>query len=301
MNAARRTGVRVAVVGLASAALVLSGCGRIPQSELDPAAVPDAPAAPEVDPAIETPKATAPSKATPTPTPTASRTRAPVAGQAIMKSGQTSDRIKELQARLDQVGWFSGSITGQFGPQTTTAVAGFQAKRGLPDTGRVDQATWDALVGMTRKPTAAELSGQAKATPTPSGSATATPKASDIDSRCTTGRVICISKRTNTLRWMNNGSVLMSMEVRFGTSEYPTREGTFSVQWKSRDHVSTIYHTPMPYALFFSGGQAVHYSPDFAARGYSGGSHGCVNLRNKAGAQSLFNQARVGDKVVVHR
>ena len=57
----------------------------------------------------------------------------------------------------------------------------------------------------------------------------------------------------------------------------------------------------MPYAMFFSGGQAVHYSPDFAARGYSGASHGCVNVRNLVGIQSLFAQARVGDKVIVYR
>ena len=41
----------------------------------------------------------------------------------------------------------------------------------------------------------------------------------------------------------------------------------------------------MPYAMFFSGGQAVHYSPDFAARGYNGASHGCVNVRNLGGIQ----------------
>jgi lipoprotein-anchoring transpeptidase ErfK/SrfK len=89
--------------------------------------------------------------------------------------------------------------------------------------------------------------------------------------------------------------------VRFGSDELPTREGAFSVGWKSRDHVSTIYDTPMPYAMFFSGGQAVHYSPDFAARGYNGASHGCVNVRNLAGIRSLFDQARVGDKVIVYR
>ena len=53
--------------------------------------------------------------------------------------------------------------------------------------------------------------------------------------------------------------------------------------------------------MFFSGGQAVHYSSDFAARGYAGASHGCVNVRNLSGIQSLFSQARTGDKVIVYR
>jgi lipoprotein-anchoring transpeptidase ErfK/SrfK len=116
-----------------------------------------------------------------------------------------------------------------------------------------------------------------------------------------TGRALCISKSTNALVWVVDGKPQMRMDVRFGSQELPTREGSFSVGWKSRNHVSTIYHTKMPYAMFFSGGQAVHYSPDFAARGYNGASHGCVNVRNLSGIQSLFNDVRVGDKVIVYR
>jgi lipoprotein-anchoring transpeptidase ErfK/SrfK len=73
------------------------------------------------------------------------------------------------------------------------------------------------------------------------------------------------------------------------------------VNWKSRNHYSTIYNTPMPYAMFFSGGQAVHYSSDFARRGYIGCSHGCVNIRNKARIPWVFDRVRVGDRVIVYR
>ena len=91
------------------------------------------------------------------------------------------------------------------------------------------------------------------------------------------------------------------MDVRFGSQYTPTREGLFQVNFKSRDHVSTIYDTPMPYAMFFSGGQAVHYSADFAARGYNGASHGCVNVRDKKKIAAVFNQVKAGDKVVVYK
>jgi lipoprotein-anchoring transpeptidase ErfK/SrfK len=64
--------------------------------------------------------------------------------------------------------------------------------------------------------------------------------------------------------------------------------------------VSKLYDSAMPFAMFFSGGQAVHYSSDFAARGYSGASHGCVNVRDYAGIKWLFDQVKVGDKVVVY-
>ncbi len=213
-----------------------------------------------------------------------------VPGPAILAQGDTGDRVRGLQARLKQIGWFSGSVTGSYGSLTVSAVKGFQDKRAIPVTGEVDQRTWDRLTAMSRTPSDDELHNR---TPKPS--------AAGLDSRCLTGRAMCISKSTNSLVWVIDGKAQMKMDVRFGSQELPTREGAFSVGWKSRDHVSTIYHTKMPYAMFFSGGQAVHYSPDFAARGYNGASHGCVNVRNLSGIQSLFSQARVGDKVIVYR
>jgi lipoprotein-anchoring transpeptidase ErfK/SrfK len=98
-----------------------------------------------------------------------------------------------------------------------------------------------------------------------------------------------------------DGKVAMSLDVRFGAKATATREGAFSVGWKSRNHVSKLYDSAMPFAMFFSGGQAVHYSSDFAARGYSGASHGCVNVRDYAAIASLFGQINVGDKVIVYR
>ena len=213
-----------------------------------------------------------------------------VPGPALWKSGDSGDKVRDLQARLKQIGWFSGNVTGTYGSVTVSAVKGFQGKRAIPVTGEVDQRTWDRLTAMTRTPTNDEKHNK---TPKPS--------AAGLDSRCMTGRAMCISKSTNRLVWVVDGKPQLSMDVRFGSQELPTREGAFSVGWKSRDHVSTIYHTKMPYAMFFSGGQAVHYSPDFAARGYNGASHGCVNVRNLSGIQWLFGQVRVGDKVIVYR
>ena len=211
-------------------------------------------------------------------------------GPALLARGASGDRVRDLQARLKQLDWFSGSVTGTYGPATASAVKGFQGKRAIPVTGEVDRRTLDRLTAMTRTPTE-----DAKHNRVPK------PSASGLDPRCMTGRAICVSKSSNTLTWVVDGKPQLRMDVRFGSQELPTREGAFSIGWKSRDHVSTIYHTKMPYAMFFSGGQAVHYSPDFAARGYNGASHGCVNVRNLGGIQTLFAQARVGDKVIVHR
>jgi peptidoglycan hydrolase-like protein with peptidoglycan-binding domain len=211
---------------------------------------------------------------------------------AILSPGGSGDTVRELQARLKQIGWFAEDVTGTYGPVTTAAVAGFQAKRDIPETGEVDQTTWDLLAQMTREPTSDELHNRG---PAAGGSA------SGLPSQCATGRVLCIDKTGLKLRWVVDGRIQVSLDARFGSAEYPTREGLFSVGRKSRDHVSSLYHTPMPYAMFFDRGQAVHYSPDFAANGYNGASHGCVNIRDKAAIASLFDQVRIGDKVYVYR
>lgn len=213
------------------------------------------------------------------------------AGPALFSSGDKGDQVKDIQARLKQLAWFRADISGTYGEVTTAAVKGFQTKRALPATGAVDRATLDRLKSMTRTPTKDELNNIGDSSP--SGPM-------KLDDRCLSGRVICVSKSQRRLAWVIDGKVQFTTDVRFGAELTPTRNGVFSVNWKSKDHVSSIYHTSMPYALFFSGGQAVHYSSDFAARGYNGASHGCVNVRDKALVAKLFDLAQVGDKVVVY-
>ena len=214
-------------------------------------------------------------------------------GPALMAKGASGDNVKDLQARLKQIGWYGPDINGEYDDTTVESVKGFQGKRQLPVTGEVDQRTLDRITSMTRKPTQDELNN-VKPTQKPADSGMT------LDDRCLQGRVLCISKTQRKLSWVIDGQVQMTLSVRFGSDETPTRDGVFSVGWKSRDHVSTLYHTPMPYAMFFSGGQAVHYSADFAKNGYNGASHGCVNVRDKGAIASLFDQVRVGDKVVVY-
>ncbi|MET8801981.1 L,D-transpeptidase family protein [Streptomyces sp. NPDC004546] len=220
--------------------------------------------------------------------PTRTEQPAAPAPRVLYARGDSGAGVRELQARLRQLDWLFDGPTGSYDDLTERAVRGFQGKRGLPRTGRTDTVTWQRLVRMTHAPGTWELflmGGQPAGAPDP---------------RCTTGRVLCIDKTTRTLRWMVDGRTLSTTSVRFGAQYTPTREGVFHVYWKARDWVSTLYHSPMPYAMFFSGGQAVHYSYDFAARGYAGASHGCVNVRDEAAIQQLFAQVRVGDKVVVH-
>ncbi|WP_194916101.1 L,D-transpeptidase [Catenulispora rubra] len=121
-----------------------------------------------------------------------------------------------------------------------------------------------------------------------------------LDPRCKTGRVICIDMSTHTLLWVVNGKVQYGMDVRFGDENNPTRKGKFDIYLKMEHCISTIYHTSMPDAMFFSGGEAVHFSIDFATYGYAHHSHGCVNVRDRAAVAKLFADTRLGDSVVVY-
>jgi peptidoglycan hydrolase-like protein with peptidoglycan-binding domain len=240
-----------------------------------------------------TPSSTPSSTPVPTAAPAPTAPAIPKAGPPLLQPGDHGPEVRELQARLRQIDWFSGDVTDFYGPQTTESVRGFQAKREIAVTGYVDQETRDRLRAMTHEPTAAELQNKL----TPMGNA-----AGRLDARCTTGRVLCIDKSSRTLRWVVDGKVLRTLDVRFGSTvnDTPTREGLFHVYWMDADHVSNEYGSAMPYSMFFSGGQAVHYSSDFASRGYDGASHGCVNVRDYAGIQWLFGRVHVGDKVVVY-
>jgi peptidoglycan hydrolase-like protein with peptidoglycan-binding domain len=207
----------------------------------------------------------------------------------LLATGAKGEQVRELQARLRKLQLFDRNPTGYYGPVTTASVRAFQKQQGMSAGGSVTSSTWSALRARTSPPSRDELYP-------PTTLPLDTP-----DPRGLTGRALCVSKKSRSLAWYVDGRLVSAMDVRFGSAYTPTREGKFNVRFKSKDHVSTIYDTPMPYALFFSGGQAIHYSSDFAARGYSGASHGCVNVRDKKKIAALFAQVRKGDKVVVYK
>ena len=217
----------------------------------------------------------------------------PEPAPVLLAPGDQGPEVREMQARLRQIFWLSGDVTDYYGDTSGAAVAGFQTKRGLPSTGSLDTVTLERLEGMTTEPTADEL---ANVEPEPVDAA----DGSALDPRCDIGRVLCIDKSSNSLRWVVDGDVRLTLDARFGGNGYTTREGQFAVNEKNRDHVSSIYDTSMPFAMFFSGGQAVHYSPDFAATGYAGASHGCVNIRDYDAIAGLYDEVQLGDKVVVY-
>lgn len=66
--------------------------------------------------------------------------------------------------------------------------------------------------------------------------------------------------------------------VSTGAAGFETPTGTWNPTWLSVDHKSATYdNAPMPFAVFFTGGYAVH-ATEFTGRLGDPASHGCVRL-----------------------
>lgn len=121
-----------------------------------------------------------------------------------------------------------------------------------------------------------------------------------VPKACKVDTTICIDTTFLALRYVKDGKVLRTMDARIGDPRFPTDLGLFHVYRKARHHVSTQYGTPMPYSLFYNGSESIHYSAYFRRDGYNGASHGCVNLRDWAGAGWLFRHSPIGTRVYVY-
>ena len=157
------------------------------------------------------------------------------------------------------------------------------------------------LIKMAIAVLAVAVVGGLGASPAMASSHSSKHRAGYIDSRCKTkGIVLCASKIDHKVRYMKNGRVVKTLDARFGRRGFRTREGTFHVFRRVRHDWSYVYHVPMTYSLYFSRGEAVHYSSDFARHGYGLGSHGCINTRDRRAMAWVFAHTPRGTKVVVY-
>ena len=65
--------------------------------------------------------------------------------QPVLQRGDKGDCVTKLQKRLQQLGYFKGSITSYFGNSTWEAVKQFQLNNELPPNGIVNSQTWKVL------------------------------------------------------------------------------------------------------------------------------------------------------------
>jgi hypothetical protein len=207
--------------------------------------------------------------------------------------GQDNHHVTNIQLRLAAAGVLPAKyVTGFYGDITAKAVRNFRTSVGMKATSgrKMTRTTWRALVRKT---------GKVKR-PGSSGGGGGSHSSGVIDRRCLTGhQVLCINETTSKLYYVNHNKVVRTMDARFGCGG-STREGVFSVFRKVRHDWSRAYGSPMPLSMYFSGGEAVHYSYDFAARGYAGCSHGCVNIRDRATLRWVYDRISIGNRVVVY-
>ncbi|MHC3468372.1 L,D-transpeptidase family protein [Streptomyces sp. 7R007] len=194
-------------------------------------------------------------------------------GDAVAKvtcSKQTGPYQRQVER------WLKLKVDGRQSAADCRAIRTFQADHKIkPAIGFAGPVTWATmqLIGARKNPNAA--------------------------GKCPvrTYRVACVDLNRE-LTWVQKGKkvVFGPVPMRSGRAGHRTRAGWHTIYWRHKNHWSTLYNSPMPYAQFFDGGQAFHavYGSIYTTVG----SWGCVNLR-LGDARTLWGVLKKGDHVYV--
>tara|TARA_R110001606_G_scaffold16153_8_gene65442 strand:+ start:18129 stop:18821 length:693 start_codon:yes stop_codon:yes gene_type:complete len=107
--------------------------------------------------------------------------------------------------------------------------------------------------------------------------------------------VVTVDLKAESISVFRAGYEIGAAVITFGDSEKPTPTGVFPITQKSKDHVSNIYGSPMPYMMRLTNdGVAIHAS-DVK---WGWGTRGCIGVPLEF-ARRLFEQAKLGDRVIV--
>ena len=135
-----------------------------------------------------------------------------------------------------------------------------------------------------------------RATPDATAPGTATPSPA-AGSSCPAAATACVDLKDH-LTWLQSDGHItygpVSMEPGPPGTRQATPRGTFHVQWRAgANYISTEYHVPIPYAVFFApGGVAFH------GGSLDTPSHGCVHL-DIGSARYYHDHLPTGAEVVV--
>ena len=233
---------------------------------------------------------------TPVPTPTPTPTPTPdLSYQGKLKSGSTGQRVRLLQERLDELGFFEGSITNGFYSRTTTAVKAFQRHNGLKVDGVVGEDTWTALFGESAVPASATA-----VPPTP------VPYFIEVD----------VANQVTKVYTRDENGDFTVLDRTFlcstGTTGYPSTLGTFTLterralwaQFPKWGNGTAQYWTQINDSIAFHSVLYEDYDPDklkvssFNALGKRA-SHGCIRL-TLPDARWIYNNCGAGVEVWIH-
>jgi lipoprotein-anchoring transpeptidase ErfK/SrfK len=115
--------------------------------------------------------------------------------------------------------------------------------------------------------------------------------------------LVRVDRATQTMDVSVDGASVYRWPVSTGRRGFGTPAGTYRPQRMAARWYSTVYHNaPMPHAIFFRGGFAIHGSYHVARLG-GPASHGCIRLHPSAAAALYGLVQREGahnTTIVVH-
>ncbi|MBE9181257.1 peptidoglycan-binding protein [Oculatella sp. LEGE 06141] len=101
---------------------------------------------------------------------------------ADLKAGSQGQRVAELQAMLQELGYYEAVADGVYGQGTVVAVRAFQTANGLSATGEADPVTWERLQQALVSSLSAEEAVAAEPAPSPAAASPEAISAADTDS-----------------------------------------------------------------------------------------------------------------------
>ena len=193
------------------------------------------------------------------------------------------------------------------GDYRLTAVLAFIIVAGTTAAGWQDgHSPGDAASRVVQTPLSEQMTARSAAIGLPSSGPRATPDAAAAgtptlsprpSSSCPAAATACVDLNDH-LTWLQSDGRItygpVSMEPGPPGTQQATPRGTFHVQWKAgANYISTEYHVPIPYAVFFAPGGVAFHGGSLATP-----SHGCVHL-DIGSARYYHDHLSAGAEVVV--
>ena len=202
----------------------------------------------------------------------------PVPYTKTLKSGTTkSALVKQLQERMQQLGYYDGPVSGNFMEKTLAAVKKIQTQNGMKATGTVDEDTWNLIFNNTRI-VMPDATAKPTATPEP------VPFAITVDVK---NQIVSVYSRDENGEYTVPVRQMLCSTGKVGTPSpvgdwvlngrkarwcYFPKWGDYARYW-TRINSKVAFHSPIYYATSNSAIKEVSYKM-LGSRA----SHGCVRL-----------------------
>ncbi len=214
-----------------------------------------------------------------------------------LQKGSSGEKVNQLQARLVELGYYKGEITGRYSNETKAAVTAFQKNNGLSADGVTGEKTWNMMFN-------SQETLDAAATPRPTPAPTPMPYSITVD---VTNQVITVYGLDENNEYTK---VVRQMITSTGTKATPSDVGTWKLgSYRSRFPLFPKFQVYVQYWLPIVNGIGFHsllYNTqnkmDLIESSYrelgSRVSHGCIRLLVDD-AKWLYENALKGTVVTI--